>query len=158
VKKFDHNITYTVFESLSELPENIARQFKILSEKVKDAYAPYSDFKVAAAVNLDNDKWVYGTNQENAAYPSGLCAERVALFYAKSQYPEARIKSLLIITEKSFEIPCSPCGACRQVISEYELNQPEPVSLYLYSQGQIWYFHSATSLLPFVFTAENLKK
>jgi len=158
VKQHSHNISYTVYQSLEELPQEIREQFLILEKKVKDAYAPYSEFKVAAAVKLDNKQWVYGTNQENAAYPSGLCAERVALFYAKSEYPDADVDTLLIITDKPFEMPCSPCGACRQVISEYEFNQTKEINLYLYSHHQVWFFPSATSLLPFVFSSESLKK
>ena len=158
MKQKSHKIEFTVFDSFTELPGEIRGQFEILQQKVKAAYAPYSEFKVAAAVQLANNNWYYGTNQENAAYPSGLCAERVALFYAKSKEPEQAVKTLLIITEKNFELPCSPCGACRQVISEYEFNQPDNIHLYLYSGGQIWFFESATSLLPFVFSSENLKK
>ncbi len=156
-KQHSHQIQYFTYSDSNELPEAIQQQFGILQQKVSTAYAPYSQFNVAAAVLLSNGQWFYGTNQENAAYPSGLCAERVALFYAKSQYPDVKVKTILILTEKPFSPPCSPCGACRQVISEYEVNQTDAIELYLFSQQEIWYFPSATDLLPFNFSADNLK-
>ncbi len=156
-KQHSHQIQYFTYSDSNELPETIQQQFAILQQKVSTAYAPYSQFNVAAAVLLSNGKWIYGTNQENAAYPSGLCAERVALFYAKSQYPDVEVKTILILTEKAFSPPCPPCGACRQVISEYETNQAGAIELYLFSQQEIWHFPSATDLLPFHFSADNLK-
>lgn len=124
------------------------------------AYAPYSNFRVAAAVRLNNGEVVEGTNQENAAYPSGLCAERVALFAAKSLYPDAAVESIAIVTHHEELIsPVAPCGACRQVILEYQTNQ-QPAIRFLLSarKGTVYTLSDARSLLPLHFSKEDLKK
>lgn len=124
------------------------------------AYAPYSDFQVAAAVRMSNGVIIEGTNQENAAYPSGLCAERVALFYAKSQYPDEQITSLAIVTNHDeLSSPVAPCGACRQVILEYQMNQKDPLKFLLSARkGIVYTLSDARSLLPLHFSKEDLKK
>jgi cytidine deaminase len=124
------------------------------------AYAPYSDFQVAAAVRLSNGVIIEGTNQENAAYPSGLCAERVALFYAKSQYPNEQITSVAIVTNhEELSSPVAPCGACRQVILEYQMNQKDPLKFLLSARkGTVYTLSDARSLLPLHFSKEDLKK
>ena len=99
----------------------------------KNAYAPYSQFKVGCAILLDNNKIVVGSNQENAAYPSGLCAERVAIFQAGAIYPKAKIIKIAITaaSENNPTIkPIPPCGACRQSIAEYEFKQDTPIEIY----------------------------
>ena len=115
-----------VYETFEELPIDIQNLMNQAVEIRKKAYAPYSRFRVGAALLLDNGKVVLGSNQENAAYPSGLCAERVAIFYAGANYPEAKILKMAIsatsdLTSNTTPIP--PCGSCRQSIAEYEFKQ-----------------------------------
>jgi cytidine deaminase len=153
------NITITtelaVYDVLSELP--IATQ-QLMAQAVavrKKAYAPYSKFKVGAAILLDNGEVVLGSNQENAAYPSGLCAERVAIFYAGSMYPDAKIVQMAITaasdTNKT-ESPIPPCGACRQSIAEYEIKQESPIEIYFMGEsGAIYKSNSLKNLLPLMF-------
>ncbi|MDY0024998.1 MAG: cytidine deaminase [Lentimicrobium sp.] len=125
------------------------------------AYAPYSGFKVGAAVQLTNGKVVTGNNQENAAYPSGLCAERVAVFAAMSQFPDQKIEAIAItIKTPGGEIvdPVSPCGACRQVLMEYEnLQQKKIRVIFTGETGKAIVVESVSDLLPLSFTAGNLK-
>jgi len=118
------------------------------------AYAPYSQFQVGAAVLLANGEIITGNNQENVAFPSGLCAERTALFYANSQYPEQAVKSLAIAayTQGDFvELPISPCGACRQVILETEIRYQSPIKIYLYGKKEIYVVEGIKDLLPLAF-------
>lgn len=106
-------------------------------EATRRSYAPYSHFSVGAAALLANGVVVTGTNQENAAYPSGLCAERTTLFYANSQYPDQAVVTLAIAarTEKDFiDTPIPPCGACRQVILETEKRYKQPIRILLYGK------------------------
>jgi len=118
------------------------------------AYAPYSQFQVGAAVLLANGDIITGNNQENVAFPSGLCAERTALFYANSQYPEQAVKSLAIAayTQGDFiDKPISPCGACRQVILETEMRFHSPIRIFLYGKSEIYIINSINDLLPLAF-------
>ena len=118
------------------------------------AYAPYSQFQVGAAVLLANGEIVAGSNQENVAFPSGLCAERTALFYANSQYPDQTVKSLAVAayTQGDFiDRPISPCGACRQVILETEMRFKSPVRIYLYGKTEIYIIEGIGDLLPLAF-------
>ncbi|MCF8277432.1 MAG: cytidine deaminase [Flavobacteriales bacterium] len=127
----------------------------------KNAYAPYSQFFVGAALRLDNGTIVLGTNQENVAYPSGLCAERVALFSASTNHPNIPVAAMAITvnTAKSvITVPLSPCGNCRQVIMEYQHKQNQPIRLILGGQGDtVWIFEDSAALLPFGFEADYLK-
>lgn len=129
---------------------------------LKNAYAPYSDFRVGAAVQLDSGKVVTGNNQENAAYPSGLCAERVALFHAKASYPDSVVKAIAITARSdnfSINHPVTPCGACRQVIAEVESRQNQPVRIIMKGQaGNTHIVDGISNLLPFVFKEEKLKR
>ena len=124
-------------------------------EATRRSYAPYSNFHVGAAVLLENDVIVTGTNQENVAYPSGLCAERTALFYANSQYPDVAIKALAIVGCSQHEgmnhTPISPCGACRQVMIETEKRFGKPIKLLLCGAEEVYVCESASSLLPLSF-------
>lgn len=127
----------------------------------KNAYAPYSHFKVGAALKLENGEVIGGCNQENAAYPSGLCAERVALFSAATQYPDITPVAMAIVgcrDGEPTEEPLSPCGACLQVIHETELRYRRPVSLFLCGKERIIKVTSVRSLLPFAFDAKNMNK
>ena len=127
---------------------------KLLLEARKSAnaaYAPYSKFKVGSAVLLESGKIISGNNQENAAYPSGLCAERVALFFASSQNPNAIIKSIAITNV--------PCGACRQSILEYETKQKSPVRIIMQKEkNRIFISDGISNLLPLAFSSKELKK
>jgi len=129
-------------------------------EATKRSYAPYSKFSVGAAALLDNDITVTGNNQENAAYPSGLCAERTTLFYANSQYPESAVKTLAIAarTERDFiETPIPPCGACRQVILETEKRFGNSIRILLYGKKCIYIVEGIGSLLPLSFDASAME-
>lgn len=129
-------------------------------EMTNQAYAPYSGFFVGAAVLLENGEIIKGSNQENAAYPSGLCAERVAVFSASALYPDIKIKAIAISARSSHHVmdhPVSPCGACRQVLLEYEVKQNEPVKMFLSGQsGNIYQVGKVKDLLPLSFTASDL--
>ena len=122
------------------------------------AYAPYSHFQVGAAALLGNGEIVTGSNQENAAYPSGLCAERVALFAACAAYPDVPVLRLAIIAQSKGEVKDSksPCGACRQVILEVEQRSRVPMEILLCGKEKVKVMEGITSLLPFVFTSEDL--
>lgn len=130
-------------------------------EATTRSYAPYSKFSVGAAALLANEIVVTGTNQENAAYPSGLCAERTTLFYANSQYPGQPVLTLAIAarTEKDFiDLPIPPCGACRQVILETEKRYKQPIRILLYGKKEIYEVKSIGDLLPLSFDASAMKE
>lgn len=130
-------------------------------QSLDQAYAPYSQFAVAAAVLLDNGTIITGTNQENAVYPSGLCAERVALFTLAAVQPGATIKKLVVVARRSGDTELTPatcCGGCRQVMLEFEQRQARPFQVVMLSQEHQWVTApSAQSLLPFCFTAAALR-
>ena len=130
-------------------------------EATTRSYAPYSKVSVGAAALLANGIVVTGTNQENAAYPSGLCAERTTLFYANSQYPDQPVLTLAIAarTEKDFiDLPIPPCGACRQVILETEKRYKQPIRILLYGKKEIYEVKSICDLLPLSFDASAMKE
>lgn len=124
------------------------------------AYAPYSKFTVGAALLLDNGVVVKGSNQENAAYPSGLCAERVAIYYAGANYPDAKIVKMFITAspqDRDLELPIPPCGSCRQAIAEYEFKQDVSIEIFFMgAKGDIYKSDSLKNLLPFVFDKNHL--
>lgn len=129
-------------------------------EASKRSYAPYSHFSVGAAVRLDDGAIVTGSNQENAAYPSGLCAERTTIFYANAQYPDRAITTLAIAarTEKGFvDKPIPPCGACRQVILETENRYKQPMRILLFGKECIYEVRSVGDLLPLSFEASAME-
>ena len=129
-------------------------------EATRRSYAPYSHFSVGAAALLANGVVVTGTNQENAAYPSGLCAERTTLFYANSQYPDQAVVTLAIAarTEKDFiDTPIPPCGACRQVILETEKRYKQPIRILLYGKKCTYEVQSIGHLLPLSFDASAME-
>ena len=146
---------FSVFDSVSELPNDIQNLMTQAIEVRKNAYAPYSKFRVGAALLLDNGKIVLGSNQENAAYPSGLCAERVAVFQAGSVYPDAKILKMAITAasdNNQTTSPIRPCGSCRQSIAEYEIKQDFPIEIYFMGEiGAIYKSDSLKNLLPFMF-------
>ena len=145
--------------SWDELSEEEKNLIEAACTATQRSYAPYSHFHVGAAIRLANGVVVTGTNQENAAYPSGLCAERTALFYANSEYPDQAVRAIAISarTEEGFtEKPITPCGACRQVLLETENRYGAQIRIYLYGTREILVIESAGSLLPLSFNEEYL--
>ncbi|MFI3297100.1 MAG: cytidine deaminase [bacterium] len=144
----------------NELSERDKQLVDAAKETTTRSYAPYSRFNVAAAIMLDNGEIVVGTNQENSAYPSGLCAERVAMFYANSKYPEASPIALAIATFAQGEFlaePITPCGACRQVLLESEDRYGKPIEVLMYGTNHIYQIASVKDLLPLCFDKSSLK-
>ena len=144
-----------VFETIQELPIDVQNLMQKAIEVRKNAYAPYSKFRVGAAILLDNGEVVIGSNQENAAYPSGLCAERVAIFHAGAVYPQATLLKIAITAASDNNktvTPIPPCGSCRQSIAEYEIRQNTPIEIYFMGEtGVIHKSASLKNLLPFMF-------
>lgn len=135
-------------EAFNELEKTLFNAARTACEK---AYAPYSHFPVGCAVLLEDGSILTGSNQENAAFPSGLCAERVALFYAGALAPEKRIKALFIYVPRPQAV-LAPCGACRQVMSEATHRQGQPFGVYFPAGAEAWiYVEDARLLLPFPF-------
>ena len=128
----------------------------------KDAYAPYSEFHVGAAVRLSDDRIISGNNQENGSYPIGTCAERVALNFARANDPKTRVKAIAVYAfSKNFEVkkPVSPCGMCRQAILEIEKDQEEPIAIILSGPSdEVYVSKNISDLLPFAFVPTLLKK
>ena len=148
------------FAQLSELSEEEQALVNKAIAATRNSYANYSHFHVGAACLLADGRIVIGANQENAAFPSGLCAERSAVFAAQSNYPEQAIKTIAIAAknEKGFlKDPISPCGACRQVILEMEDRYKQPVRILLYGTDGIYCFKSIKDLLPFSFVDANMR-
>jgi len=159
----EKKITTTVYEfdSVSELSIEDQNLIKEAKEITKNSYAPYSHFHVGAALLLANGEIITGTNQENAAYPSGLCAERVALFYANSKYPSVAVLSIAIAVKTNSEFlkkPAPPCGSCRQVLLETETRFKTPIKIILVGEEKIQLIENAKSLLPINFDDSFLKK
>lgn len=146
---------FKVYEGLSELPNDIQQLMQSAINTRENAYAPYSKFKVGAAILLDNNEVVVGSNQENASYPSGLCAERTAIYYAGAKYPNAKILKIAITASSQNQVtdsPIPPCGACRQSISEYEIKQEQPIEIYFMgATGKVVKSNSLANLLPLGF-------
>ena len=145
---------------MEELTAAEQHLIELAIEATTRSYAPYSHFRVGAAVRLANGNEIIGCNQENAAYPSGLCAERSALFAAGAQYPEEPVKKLAIacFTDGHFtKEPGAPCGACRQVMLETEHRYSGKMEVLLYGEEETYVFESAADLLPLIFVKENLK-
>lgn len=142
--------------SYNELSEADKKVVDAAKNATKTSYTPYSHFNVGAAVLLDNGEIVAGSNQENAAFPSGTCAERTTVFYAHARYPEAKMLTLAIaaFSDGHFqESPISPCGACRQAILEYENLAKQPIRIILYGEKETFVCPDGiSSLLPFCFT------
>ena len=160
MKEIKLTTTFTVFSGLEDLPNEVKTLMESAIEARKNAYAPYSKFRVGAAILLDNQQIEIGSNQENAAYPSGLCAERVAIFHAGAKYPKAKILKLAITAASDSNptlSPIPPCGACRQSIAEYEFKQDEPIELYFMGEsGEIYRSNSIANLLPLSFDKNAL--
>jgi cytidine deaminase len=144
------------FDELSISQQQLVNQAK---EQVLKAYAPYSGFHVGAAVELANGEIFAGSNQENAAYPSGLCAERVAMFYANAQYPNVAVDAIAIaaFTDGEFlKTPVTPCGSCRQVLLETEMRFDQGIKIILYGTEEIFILDNVKQLLPLCFEKNSL--
>ncbi|MFA7033742.1 MAG: cytidine deaminase [Bacteroidales bacterium] len=147
-------IDYLEYDSITELEEADADLLNRAIEATNSSYAPYSKFNVGAAVRLSNGEIISGSNQENAAYPSGLCAERVTLFYASAKYPDAKLMSIAVVAAKDGKVlPTSTymCGACRQVLAEYEAKSGSKVRIIIGSATKIQLFNGIESIMPFIF-------
>jgi cytidine deaminase len=160
MKEIKITTSFEVFDSVASLPSDIQSLMNQAIEIRKNAYAPYSRFRVGAAVLLDNGKIVLGSNQENAAYPSGLCAERVAVFQAGAAYPNTKILKFAITAASDTNptlSPIPPCGACRQSIAEYEFKQATPIEIYFMGEsGEVYKSNSINNLLPLTFDKTSL--
>ncbi len=158
-KKID--ISYEVYENSGELNEQDAWLLNEARSVTDQAYAPYSNFHVGAVAMLANGEVVAGTNQENASYPVGTCAERVLLGTAATLHTHVPIQSMAISynsDEVKSDHPISPCGMCRQALLEYETRLKQPIRLILAGmEGKVYIFRSASLLLPFAFTKNELK-
>ncbi len=155
MKEINLTSTFTIFENLTELPKNVVDLFKKAVIARNNAYAPYSKFRVGVAILLEDGTIVSASNQENAAYPSGMCAERIAIWNAGALHPNKKITKL-VITAKSnsttLDRPVGPCGACRQSISEYEIKQKEDIQIFFMGEiGKIIKSNSLNDLLPLSF-------
>ena len=144
-----------VFQSLDELSPKVHNLMQSAIKARAQAYAPYSNFSVGAAILLDNGEVVLGNNQENASYPSGLCAERTAIYSAGAQFPDSKILKIAICAGSRTtptNKPIPPCGACRQAIAEYEIKQKSPIEIYFMGEfGTVAKSKSLENLLPFMF-------
>lgn len=153
-KKIEINYeVYTSIEELSPADQELARA-AIAAQRT--SYAPYSRFNVGAAVRLADGTIVPGSNQENAASPSGLCAERTAMFAAGAQHPGVPMVSLAVVggpNQQMCHYPATPCGACRQVMAEYQKLGKQPMSVILLGEWEIWKYARVDDILPFTFTS-----
>ena len=147
-------IAYLEYDSIDELKAKDKELAQAAISATASAYAPYSKFNVGAAVLFDDGEIVKGSNQENAAYPSGICAERTALFYASASRPNKAMAALAIAASQEdglLETPVTPCGACRQVMAQYQLNSGLPMMVLLIGAHSILKFEKVDDLLPFIF-------
>ena len=147
-------IAYREYDSLEQLDAEDRKLADAAIDAMKNAYAPYSGFSVGAAVMFEDGEIVKGSNQENAAYPSGLCAERTALFYASASRPDKAMAALAIAAGQNGEIcgtPATPCGACRQVMAQYQVKSGRPMKILLVGADRIWEFDKVDDLLPLIF-------
>ncbi len=148
-------IKYKEYASLNELEASDRELCEAAANALKGSYAPYSNFNVGAAVRLSDGTIVTGANQENSAFPSGLCAERTAMYAAHANYPDVPMKSIAIVGAQNGKINediTSPCGACRQVMAEYQKISGGDMSVLFYGSGKILKFDRVDDVLPFIFT------
>ena len=160
MKKVTLELGFIEYSSLEEMDPQDQEVVKAAIEAQKGSYAPYSNFNVGAAVRLEDGTIVKGANQENAAYPSGLCAERTAMFAAGATYPGVPMTTLAIVGGFGFtlsETPCTPCGGCRQVMAEYQTAGKRPLSVIMFGTEKTWIFEKVDDILPFIFDSFNEK-
>ena len=148
------------FGTFDELSADDQHLIQTAIAATENSYSPYSRFQVGAALRLANGKEVMGANQENAAFPSGLCAERSAIFAAQSNYPDQPVTALAIAARNEHGLrhdPIVPCGACRQVILEIEDRYKQPIRILLYGTGGVYVINTVKELLPLQFVSESMK-
>lgn len=148
-------ITKIQVYSYSDLTEADKKLIELAKEATKSSYTPYSHFNVGAAVRLENGVLIKGCNQENAAFPAGICAERSACYNAGANYPDVAIEAIAIIAVQNGEVvedPCSPCGVCRQALLEFETRSGKPMQVLLAGRDKVFHLESMRSLLPLSFT------
>ncbi|PLX16037.1 MAG: cytidine deaminase [Salinivirgaceae bacterium] len=159
MEKTHFQFEFEAYEKIEKLPEQDQKLLKEAIQTAKKAYAPYSLFNVGAAVLLENNQIVTGNNQENAAYPSGLCAERVALFYANANFPDQKVTSIAIVALKNDELidhVVTPCGSCRQAMLETEIRFNSPIRIIMGGKNGFWVVPKAQYMLPLSFTGDSL--
>lgn len=160
MKKIEIHTVLEAYDDLSELDSSVQSLMQHSIAARHRAYAPYSNFTVGCAILLENGEIVTGNNQENAAYPSGLCAERVAIYYAGSHYPGVAIKMMALtasLKDDSLTVPVPPCGSCRQAIAEYENRQENTIPIYFMgASGTVVKANSLKDLLPLIFDKSYL--
>lgn len=147
-------IAYIEYESIDQLEAQDRKLAEAAIEATEGSYAPYSGFNVGAAVRLDNGEIIKGSNQENAAYPSGICAERTAMFYAAATYPKNAIEAIAVTASQNGILcgnPATPCGACRQVMAQYQTKGGKPMAIILVGGKKIWKFDRVDDILPLIF-------
>ncbi len=158
-KKISFDYVEYDYSELKKSDQELIDEARKACEK---AYAPYSQFNVGVALRMENNEIIRGNNQENCAYPSGLCAERVALFWASANYPNLKVNAMAITVKTNLfavESPLSPCGSCRQVMTEYEQKQGKHIRILLADDNKrVWEIEKATDLLPFFFHENKLQK
>lgn len=146
------------YDSIDELSKEYVAIINEAKQAAQKAYAPYSKFKVGACVLLENGEFIEGNNQENVAYPSGLCAERVAMFYANAKYPDVPVKAIAVCAYSNYKLvkkPVTPCGSCRQVLLESETRFNSPIKVILVGDDKILVIDNAKQLLPLNFDNDN---
>ena len=154
MKQKEIKVTFEEYASIDELN---AEDRELAAEAVKamqGSYAPYSHFNVGAAVRMSNGQIVRGANQENAAFPSGLCAERTAMFAAGARYPDKDMRSIALaggVYGRLTEQPATPCGACRQVMAQYQTKAGKPMSVIMIGARKVWKFERVDDILPLIF-------
>ena len=149
-------IDFQEYKSIDELNQEDKELAQAAISAMQGSYAPYSHFNVGAAVRIENGDIVKGANQENAAFPSGLCAERTAMFAAGAAYPDKAMTSIALaggVMGRICATPATPCGACRQVMAQYQKIGGKPMSVILIGRKEIWKFDSVDDVLPFTFTS-----
>ena len=160
MKEINTGTSAFLFQDINELSDVDKNLMQAAIKASRNAYAPYSGFSVGAALLMEDDSIIIGNNQENAAYPSGMCAERVAIWKAGSSYPNKKVKKIAITavsSNKQLDKPVGPCGACRQTLLEYEVNQKENMEiLFMGEIGNVVKANSIASLLPFSFDSSYL--
>lgn len=149
-----------VYDAIGDLPSDVQELMQASIEARNNAYAPYSKFNVGAAILLENNEVIIGSNQENASYPSGLCAERTAIYYAGAKFPGVKMIKMALTASSQKQLtdkPIPPCGACRQAIAEYEVKQNLPIEIYFMgAKGKVVKSKSLSNLLPLIFESSVL--
>ncbi len=155
MKKITISANLDIYDSIEELPKEAQELMREAIAARENSYSPYSKFRVGAAILLETGEVITGSNQENASYPAGLCAERTAIFYAGAKYPGVKMQRLALSARSlnhAVETPTPPCGSCRQAIAEYEVKQEQPIEIFFMGEkGKVVKASSVSDLLPLIF-------